>query len=312
MTPAMDHGADEVVVAPLSAPELPEVAAFVAAQQADPTRHIAYLGLEDEGICAELAALEPLGLEAVMVARRGAELVGMLAADWSDDPPRVWWFGPFVASGEVFDAVADALLAAARTLLPAEVTQEEFAVDRRNETVAMFARRQGFEPGEGSSALLTTDLAAVRRASPTGGEQTDPHGVRVVSLDDRTRGAVAALHDRLFPGTHTPGDRLDRDPDRVVLAAIRDGAVLGYVAAERQEDGAGYIDFLGVDEPARGQGIGRRLIVAACQRLHDDLGCCLVHLTVRESNVAGRRLYATLGFVEERMLQPWSRGLHPG
>lgn len=308
MTPATPHAGDEVAVGPLTPTDLPEVASFVAAQQADPTRHIAYLGTEADGIAAELEALEPRGFEAVLVARCGDELAGVLAADWSDDPPRVWWFGPFVASDAAFGAVADALLRAGRALLPAEVTQEEFAVDRRNEAVAAFARRHGFEPGEGSSALLMSDLADVRLASPTGREPADLRGVRVASLDDRTRTDVAALHDRLFPGTHTPGDRLGREPDRVVLAARRDGAVLGYVAAERQEDGAGYVDFLGVDEPARRQGIGHLLVVAACRRLHDDLGCSLAHLTVRESNLAARRLYTSLGFVEERVLHPWSRG----
>jgi ribosomal protein S18 acetylase RimI-like enzyme/heat shock protein HslJ len=308
MTPVSHRGDDVTVVGLLSPPDLPEVATFVAAQQADPTRHIAYLGTDAGGIAAELEALEPLGLAGVLVARRGAELVGMLAADWSDDPPRVWWFGPFVTSDGSFDAVADALLRAARALLPAEVTQEEVAVDRRNEAVSAFAQRHGFEPGEGS-ALITSDLSDERLTSPSGGERGDPRDVLVEPLDDRTRGTVAALHDRLFPGTHTPGDRLDREPDRIVLVATRDGAVLGYVAAERQPDGAGYVDFLGVDEPARGEGIGRRLVLVACRRLRDDLGCSLAHLTVQESNVAARRLYTSLGFVEERVLYPWRRGL---
>jgi ribosomal protein S18 acetylase RimI-like enzyme len=308
VAPAPRQASDEAVVRALAPSELSEVAGFVAAQQSDPTRHIAYLGSEADGIAAELVALEPLGLEAVLVARRGDELAGVLGADWSDDPPRVWWFGPFVAAGGPFDPVADVLLSAGRALLPAEVTQEEFAVDRRNEVVAAFAQRHGFEPGEGSSALLTTDLDAVRLPSPAAGEPADLLGLRVAPVADPTRGAVAVLHDRLFPGTHTPGDRLDRAPDRVVLAATRDGAVLGYVAAERQADGAGYVDFLGVDEPARGRGIGRVLVVAACQRLRDDLGCSLAHLTVRESNVAARRLYTSIGFVEERVLHPWTRG----
>lgn len=311
MPPASLPIDDEVVVGPLSPGDRLEVAGFVAAQQTDPTRHVAYLGTEADGIAVELEALEPLGLAGVMAARRGDALVGVLGADWSDDPPRVWWFGPFVASGEAFDAVAEALLHAGRALLPAEVTQEEFAVDRRNEVVAAFARRQGFASGEGSSALLMTDLARMRPGSPGDGVQDGPDDLRIGPPDERTRAAVAALHDRLFPGTHTPGDRLGRDPDQIVLAATRGDAVLGYVVAERQEDGAGYVDFLGVEEPARGQGIGRRLVVAACGRLRDDLGCSFAHLTVRVSNLTARRLYTSIGFVEERVLQPWSLGFGP-
>jgi ribosomal protein S18 acetylase RimI-like enzyme len=310
--PATGHASDDVVVRRLAPANLAEIAAWLAAQQADPTRHIAYLGTEADGIAAELAALDPLGLAGTLVACRGDALVGVLAADWSDDPPRVWWLGPFVAAGEVFDAVADALLDAGRSLLPAEVTQEEFAVDRRNAVVAAFARRHGFEPGEGSAALVATDLVLPHGASPVDGERGERPDVRVEPLDDGTRLGVTALHDRLFPGTHTPGDRLGREPGQVVLAASRDGVVVGYVAAERQEDGAGYVDFLGVDEAARGQGVGRRLVTAACARLRDDLGCSFAHLTVRESNLAARQLYSSLGFVEERVLHPWTRGFGPG
>jgi ribosomal protein S18 acetylase RimI-like enzyme len=308
MPPASLPIDDEVVVGPLAPGDLSEVAGFVAAQQTDPTRHVAYLGTEADGIAVELEALEPLGLAGVMAARRGDALVGVLGADWSDDPPRVWWFGPFVAAGEAFDAVAESLLHAGRALLPGAVTQEEFAVDRRNEVVAAFARRQGFASGEGSSALLVTDLARVRPGAPGDGVQGWPDDLRIGPFDEGRRAGVAALHDRLFPGTHTPGDRLGRDPDQFVLVATRDDAVLGYVAAERQEDGAGYVEFLAVVESARGQGIGRRLVVAACARLRDDLGCRSAHLTVRESNVAARRLYTSIGFVEERVLHPWSLG----
>jgi ribosomal protein S18 acetylase RimI-like enzyme len=310
MAPAAPSEPDGPIVAPATPATLPEVARFVAAQQVDPIHHIAYLGTEPDGIAAELTTLEPLGLDAVLVARRGGRLVGVLAADRSDDPPRVWWCGPFVASGEAFDAVADALLRAGRALLPPEVTQEELAPDRRNGAVAAFARRHGFEPGE-ASAALTTVLADHGPGLPAGRARRGPDDVRLAPLDDGTRAAVAALHDRLFAGTHTPGDRLDRAPDRVVLVATRDGRMLGYIAAERQADGAGYLDFLAVDERARGQGIGRRLVVAACEWLRDDLECTWVHLTVREGNAAARRLYADLGFVAERVLQPWTRGFRP-
>lgn len=321
MSPPPPPSDDDLVIGPIGPVDLPEVATFVAEQQADPTRHIAYLGTEADGIAAELEGLEPRGLDVVLVARRGADLVGVLGADWSDEPPRVWWLGPFVASGAGFGVVADALLASGRALLPPEVTQEEIAVDGRNEVVAAFAARHGFVSEE-ASALLGSDLIAMGRGVDPGREQpglddqgraADDHGraadgVEVSPLAEASRAAVVALHDRVFPGTHTPGDRIDRAPNRVVLAAVRDDAVLGYVAVERQEDGDGSLDFLGVAEGARGQGIGRRLVVAGCQRLRDDLGCSSVHLTVRASNVAARRLYASIGFVEERLLHPWSLG----
>lgn len=294
-------------VRPAVASELSAVAEFIATQQAAGDSHVAYLGLDAASITEDLAALEPLGPAGVLVATIGGRIVGTLAAEWDREPPRAWWHGPF-ASAEDWESVADRLLGAGRALLPEWVTQEELAPDDRHARMAALARRSGFVAEEASVVMARSldrrdDLEG---AEAPGRVPAVPIGDLGTAVDER-RAAVVALHDRLFLGAHVPGDRLGEGRDRLVLVA---GAreVAGYVVAERQSDGSGYIDFVGVDEAARGAGVGRALVERACVELFRRYGCRDVHLTVRERRGAARRLYRRCGFVEERVVRPWRRG----
>ncbi|MFA9431006.1 GNAT family N-acetyltransferase [Egicoccus sp. AB-alg2] len=285
------------------APEdLTAVAAFVAARQTDPAHHIGYLSVEPEAIAVQLRGLEPLGTGGLVVARVRGRVVGALAAEWDEDPPRCWWHGPFVAPDADWREVGDALLDGARRLLPATVTQEETCGDERHAWLADFATRHGFVAEE-PSAVLVRDLD----------DGLPPVTVPVAARDDLTdaqRAEVAALHDRLFPGTHTPGRRLvDGVDDNRLLVVLDDGRAIAYAAVERHEDdGSGYLDFLGVDASARGRGLGAALVAAACHEMRHGLGCLASSLTVRAGNAAARRVYQRNGFVEERVIVPFRRG----
>jgi len=284
--------------------ELLDVAAFVAAQQADPAHHIGYLHVDAGPILEQLAGLEPVGTAGLVVATDGGRLVGVLAAEWDDAPPRCWWHGPFVAEDADWRTVGDALLARARTLLPATVTQEELAGDGRHAWLAAFAERHGFADKEASAVLVRT----------LGDDLAEPAAAMVSrsALTAAQRDQVAVLHDALFPGTHTTGRRLVADADNRLLATLGEaGQVVGYVAVERQEDGSGYVDFLGVGPDDRGRGLGTHLVAAACRELRDALGCREAHLTMRVGNAVARRVYARNGFAEERLLVPYCRGFDP-
>ena len=281
---------------------VPDAVALIARRQADPDTYVGYLSTEPDAISAELADLEPDGLRGVLVTVDGeGGIVGVLGAEHDSDPPRVWWMGPYLNHGAGPD-VAHRLYETARSRLPGQVRQEELACDERSRFLAAFARRHGFRAEEASVVLSRTLDAA-----------SDPHAadgtITVRTPSEAQRLAAARLHDALFPGTHSTGDRaLRTEPDRVALVAVRDGAVLGYAVAEVEADGAGYIDFVGVAQPARGGGIGGALVAQACRVLRDEHRCAAVDLTVRASNTAARHLYGRLGFVEERLLQPWRKG----
>ncbi len=277
--------------------DLPEVVAFIARLQADPTQYIGYLDTDADAIREQLPACEPLGLDGVIAATREGRLVGVLGTDWDTDPARVWWHGPLVDDDQ-WDATADALYAHACALLPTGGLEQELFVDARNERIGAFARRHGFDR-ERSSAILTRQLEELPSIR-------EVEGVVVRPMADTERNAVAALHQQLFAGAHRPGARLDEGAQRFVLVAMRGDELVGYLAAERQEDGQGYLDFLGVPSTARGDGIGERLIAEVCHHLR-DAGSDRIHLTVREDNHGARRLYGRLGFEHERIGVPWRR-----
>lgn len=277
----------------------PAVVALFASGQVRPDRHLAYLSLGVDAIAAELEGLEPDGWDAVLVARRGGVIVGALAVEHDEEPPRVWWHGPAVVDREEFGEVGGALLEAGRSALPGHVAEEELAADDRHRDLAAFAVDHGFTV-EPASAVLTRSVspAIVRPAVD---------GRRVRPLTDDDRATVAALHDEAFPASHVPGHRIDAGEDRWVLVAEQDGAVVGYVAAERHEDGTGYLDLVGVAPAVRGRGIGADLVAAAVATLAAE-GCPSAGLTVRETNGTARRLYERLGFTEERLVRPFRRG----
>lgn len=288
--------------------EISAVAGFIASQQEVAELHVCYLSVDASAIRLELSGLEPDGLAGVLVAREGSEIVGVLGAEWDTEPPRIWWHGPFAVPDRRWHEIVDALYVSARGLPPGEILQEELAPDSRNGHVAAFARRRGFASEEGSAVLGRPLTDADGRPVDDDDLVTEPvDGVDVRRLSEEDRHEVAVLHDRLFPATHIPGERLAEGDDRDVLVAAR-GAVIGYVAVELQENHQGYIDFLGVRPEARGTGVGRLLVRAACRLLRDERACRSVHLTVRVSNASARALYSSVGFTEERIIIPWRRG----
>jgi len=92
------------------------------------------------------------------------------------------------------------------------------------------------------------------------------------------------------------------DADSTVLVADREGTVVGYVYAGleplswRELRGpSGFVHDVYVDESARGQGIGRRLVRAAIEWLHGR-GMRQVVLWSKTRNASAQQLFASLGF----------------
>lgn len=271
--------------------DLEAMALLGEALQADGTSHIGYVGSEAASITADVAGVDRWCERSVVVEISG-NIVGWLTAEVDEDMGRVWWWGPFCVDRPDRDGIADEMYRLMRAAVVPD--EEELAPDDRNRWVAACALRWGFR-GEAASAVLQY----------TGGVFGSV-GREVGELEDRYAAEVVALHDRLFPGTHTPGRMLIRSPEpRLVYVEASD--VIGYVAAEMQSDGSGYIDYLGVHADHRGRGVGRALVRAVTDHLF-ELGATSVNLTVRESNAAARALYESLGFIEERVIRPYRKG----
>lgn len=277
--------------------------------QADPNLACRYLSDDADSIRAELLDIDGAAAwtEVTWVAlddRR--DPIGWIAAERDASMGRTWWFGPFVDDAEplLADAVLDGLFATASRALPGVGAQleQELVVDSRSTLLARFAGRNGFSAGPGSVVLRLESLDV----------DVPVHAASISRLqDDAVDVADAgALHDALFPGTHSTGERLFAQTgerfDRFV--AHLDGVAVGYVATEVQHDGSLYVDYLGVDPAHRGAGLGRALIATALRARAGNDAPPHAHLTVRAANTSARRLYAGLGFIEEAVLIPYRRG----
>ena len=272
---------------------LAAVVEYVVTAQADPSRHVSYVGMDAESIVEEFADAEAWA-DRLLVAIIGDQVAGVLLADVDDDVRRVWWLGPWADSEDV----AIALLSGARHRFRALFDEEELAPDIRNEMLRSTARRLGFAEGTASSVLCKLHLES--DGIPT----TEP------LTADRAH-IVAELHDALFTGTHTPGAKLVAAEGTRIRTAQIDGATSGYIAYEVQADGTGYIDYLGVRSDARRRGLGRALVADVCRDLAGE-GVSSVHLTVRADAPGAVDLYRSLGFTEERIVVPCRHGFTLG
>ena len=280
-------------VTPLGLDDDAAVVAYVVAAQASPGRHVTFVGDSPVSVRADLSAPEAWR-ERTLVARDAAgRVTGVLTVDIDDDQGRLWWLGPWADD----PATAEALLAAGDAVAPG-IRRREFALDSRNRTMAALARALGYREGT-PNAVLTVDLT-----DWVGDDEFPAAGVRELEADDRDD--LVRLHDRVFPGTHTPGRRLVRDPDTTVLVVGEEPPV-GYVATQLQADGALYVDYLGVEHGARRRGLGRDLVGTALHRARRG-GVPRAHLTVRADNPGAISLYTSLGFAQERWIAPYLLG----
>ena len=298
-----------------------DLVALAVECQSDPNRACAYLSDDGAAITAELTEID--GAQdwcSVTWVALGDDrsVLGWIAAESDADMGRIWWFGPFLApddTGPMAAAVPDALFGIASAAMDV-FGEHEVVADERSTVLSEFAERAGFAAGEGSVSLrcdaLNAKSAAMAGMPGMAGMAemgavagSVPFGISVV---DGAEERVVALHDELFPGTHSPGAHLfgEHDDRHDRFVARIDGTPVGYVATELQHDGSLYVDYLGVDPVHRGHGIGRALVSTALA--HRAAEATHAHLTVRTSNERARRLYRSLGFVDEAVLVPYRRG----
>jgi ribosomal protein S18 acetylase RimI-like enzyme len=281
--------------------DLPALAALAERCQADPQRHCGYLSEDAAAIAGDVAEVVDWANATLVALDDERNIIGWLLAETDPDMSRVWWWGPFVGDADVDDQllVAGALLGRGLQNHP-DHDEHEIAVDRASTLFATLADQQGFVGQEGSLVLRLDRLHDVEPVTST--------SIHPITAGDPAADDVAALHDETFPGTHSTGEMLlrDVDADHVVYAAVDSDSVIGYVAVESQLGGSFYIDYLGVATDQRQRGIGRNLVVVALGNAPADR--THANLTVREGNVGARRLYASLGFTEERILAPYRLG----
>ena len=269
--------------------------------QGDPNRSCPSLSDEAGAIAVELQQIEGADewTNVTWVALDDERnVIGWVAAESDESMGRVWWIGPYVAdaASPLADAVLDGLMSAGLRSFEG-FAEHQLAVDARSTLLPRCAERNGFSAQEGSLALRIDDL-----------DVDSVRSVATIDAADPADTGAMALHDAIFPGTHSTGEDLfgiasDRH-DRYV--ARLDGEIVGYVATELLHDGSLYVTDLGVSAACRGRGIGRALVATAI--LARSGVATHAHLTVRVSNTAARWLYGSLGFVEDVVLIPYRIG----
>lgn len=264
------------------------LAAFIARLNCDPAHHVGYCDQTAAAMAATLSEIVPPVPRSFVHAVSGARTVAAFGFDSDRDVGRAWLFGPFVDHPRPA-RLADRMFEALRPLVPPWVRELELFYDLRNRTADAFARRHGFAPTKATAIL---EVHARELAPPPDSRW------RTRSLPARHHGAVARLHDTLFPRTARTGAQIvKRQGPRARVLVARDGSnVTAYVyASYTPESRQGTIDYLGVAPHRRRHGLGRQLAHAAASWLFAR-GARTVSLVVDDDNLAARSLYRALGF----------------
>lgn len=127
---------------------------------------------------------------------------------------------------------------------------------------------------------------------------------RIVQLlADDALGAKRERYELPLPASYLAAfDAIDADPNQELVAACRDGAVVGvlqitFIPYLTYEGGwRALIEGVRVDGAARSAGVGRAMVEHAIGRARER-GCRLVQLTTDKARPDALRFYEALGFV---------------
>jgi mycothiol synthase len=88
------------------------------------------------------------------------------------------------------------------------------------------------------------------------------------------------------------------------------GGLAGVVLCERWEEGVGYVDYLAVAARARGQGLGRAMLLHGLAALR-AAGLGVAELSVQGENASATRLYESVGMRPVWTIERWEKPLRP-
>jgi ribosomal protein S18 acetylase RimI-like enzyme len=286
-------------ILPINDSNLDAAVAFVVRVNQDSAHNISYFGETEAEITADFTAIQPPEGYSFIAVSEDGQLCGLFGVEVDTELGRCWLLGPLV-DHEDWEAVAGTLYDLIQAELPGEIVDQEMYFGKRNNRVQEFAIKQGFT-NHGEGAVLTLDLSR-RERIPTS---------NVSDFQEKFTTDFIALHAILFPNTYYSADqliKLTENPDKHLFVCIKNEKLVGYVFIQtRQAFNDGYIDFLGVDEAIRRQGVGRQLVNEALNWVQTIPFVEKVTLTVNTDNVSGMQMYAGLGFQTESVSQSFRK-----
>jgi ribosomal protein S18 acetylase RimI-like enzyme len=264
---------------------------FLSAHNPAGRHHIGYFGVTPDDIRQSVLMLNLRYDRGFKLALAGQAIVGVMGVDIDKEIGRAWLYGPVVTDSD-WESTADALYDAVQKAIPAGITEHELFVDAENANVQAFATRHDFEPhGEMAIYYITPDRLALL---PT---------ATADAWDGSLADQFLTLHEQLFPRSNYTLTYMlsELEKGAVFYTLAEDGELAGYFFGRAEEEsGEAYVDLVGVAEPFRRAGVGRRLMLAGLSRLREMSGLHQVNLTVAGGNDPAMRLYDSMGFVKER------------
>ncbi len=268
--------------------DIPALADFIASQQAQPSSYVGFCGSQPNEIAHELSEFPDLPAEqAFVLAREDGAIVGALGFDADMEKQRAYVWGPLVAAAS-WDAVADQLWGLVAAKLPAANQRLDVFCHAQNERVrAWAARRQiPFHSEQFIMVFERTQLAQLPPAATT-------------DLVPALHQQFIDLHELSFPKTYYSGPEIIArlNAEQRVLVVAEGEKLLGYTYIEaKPEFGEGHIEFIAVDQEARGKGVGLTLLTSALSWLFSFESVSAIELVVDGANPTARSLYQRAGF----------------
>lgn len=277
-----------------------EIVRFVTRLNGQPEHHIGFFGSREDDIRQTLAALDPPVHESFVAAEEDGALVGLMGVEFDVEIGRAWLFGPLVDHPD-WQILADQLYDAVKPLLPDDIHELDIFCDIHNQNCRTFATKHGFLMRK-EAAILNLSRELFGPVPPMAAE---PYAEIYFSQ-------LEALHDLLFPETYYTAQQMveKQDAETHLLVAAANGQLQGYIFFKVEpEAGQGYIDFIGVAEPYRNRGIGKRLLAAAVRVMAATPEVQVISLTTTPSNAGAMQLYAGMGFTMERTMAAFRKEL---
>jgi ribosomal protein S18 acetylase RimI-like enzyme len=280
---------------------LEEAISLVTRINQDLAHKISYFGETRAEITADFCAVQPPEGYGVIATKDNGEIVGFFGIEMDLGLGRSWLFGPLVEEGD-WDVLADRLYQAISADLPPEIADQELYFPSQNLRLQGFALRHGFEfHAEGTVLVLDVKQRRLRDAAG------------VIEFDEKYSAQLDALHDQLFPKTYYSAEQLiqlARDEDKYLLIKLEDENLAGYIFIQlRPASQDVYIDFLGVDELHRRQGIAQDLVSTAVDWAVQNPCVESITLTVNGDNEAAVSLYHSLGFTTQSVSRGYRKSL---
>jgi ribosomal protein S18 acetylase RimI-like enzyme len=267
------------------------IAKLIAFQNKTPETHCIQsdTGDNEQNIYSEIARLDLSSEICFVMAFQDDQLTGVFGCELDEELGRGWLRGPFVVENmENWNATASALLQGLLDILPASIHRLDSFLNIANKRGNDFYLNHNFQQ---------LRLVHVYVTAPPGNPFVYTNTCQV--LKPYHAQDFIDLHQAVFPNTYATGQRiLDKLGDHhQVFVYPRESEILGYVYVAIEEDSEdGSIEFIGVREDARGQGIGRQLLQTALQWLFEEKKVPQTNLVVNDNLANARSLYESVGF----------------